>query len=183
MKIPQNWPGWRKPAQRKLRGKNGDRISANGSGAPCARITATTATPGTTSATTRRARAPTLGRRRPGRHSAMTSSCLLRAGAVERQGSDPEGAALRPDEQRRQSRRGRQGILLLPRQHADALVHEVSVQVSAGGLSLRQIWSRPIRSAVAHRHGIRADRYRRLRRGPLLRCVRRVRQGSRRKTC
>ena len=42
------------------------------------------------------------------------------------------------DQQREQPRRGRQGILLLPRQHADALVHEVPLQVSAGGLSLRQ---------------------------------------------
>src|SRR4026209_2549084 len=33
------------------------------------------------------------------------------------------------DEQRGESRRGRQGILLLHRQHADALVHEVSLQV------------------------------------------------------
>ena len=36
---------------------------------------------------------------------------------------------------RGQSRRGRQGILLLPRQHADARVHEGAVQVSAGALS------------------------------------------------
>ena len=38
---------------------------------------------------------------------------------------------------RGESRRGRQGVLLLPRQHADALVHEVSLQVSAGRVSLR----------------------------------------------
>ena len=30
-------------------------------------------------------------------------------------------------------------MLLLPRQHAHALVHEVSVQVSAGGVSLQQL--------------------------------------------
>ena len=35
-----------------------------------------------------------------------------------------------------QSRRGRQGVLLLPRQHADPLLHEVPLQVSAGGVSL-----------------------------------------------
>ena len=55
---------------------------------------------------------------------------------------DPEGAAVRADQQRGQPRRGRQGVLLLPRQHADALVHEVPVQVPAGGVSLRATWSR-----------------------------------------
>ena len=54
-------------------------------------------------------------------------------------GRDPilKERALRPGQQRRQPRRGRQGVLLLPRQHADALVHEVPLQVSAGGLPLR----------------------------------------------
>ena len=50
--------------------------------------------------------------------------------SVERPRSDPEGAHVRPDEQRGQPRRRRQGILLLSRQHSDALVHEVPVQVS-----------------------------------------------------
>ena len=44
---------------------------------------------------------------------------------VERPRPDPEGTALRPDRTRGQSRRGRQGVLLLPRLHADALLHEV----------------------------------------------------------
>ena len=60
----------------------------------------------------------------------------LRPRDVERPRSDSEGAAVRADRQRRQSRRGREGVLLLPRQHADALLHEVSLQVSAGGVSL-----------------------------------------------
>ena len=47
----------------------------------------------------------------------------------------PQGAAVRPDQQRRQPRRGRQGILLLPRQHTDTLIHEVPVQVSAKRIS------------------------------------------------
>ena len=34
-------------------------------------------------------------------------AALLRAGAVERQGPDPQGAAVRPDQRRGQSRRGR----------------------------------------------------------------------------
>ena len=64
------------------------------------------------------------------------ATALLRPGAVEWQGPDPQGTPLRADQQRRQSRRGCQGILLLPGQHADPLVHEVSVQVSPGGISL-----------------------------------------------
>jgi hypothetical protein len=38
-------------------------------------------------------------------------------------------------QQRGQPRRGREGVLLLPRQHADSLVHEASLQVSADSLS------------------------------------------------
>jgi len=38
---------------------------------------------------------------------------------------------------RGQSWRGCEGILFLPRLNADAFLHEVSVQVSAGGISLR----------------------------------------------
>ena len=50
---------------------------------------------------------------------------------------------------RGQSRRGRQGVLLLPGQHADALVHAVSLQVPAGGVPLRAGWSK--RTADAER--------------------------------
>ena len=56
--------------------------------------------------------------------------CFSR-GAVERQGPDPQGAAVWPDQWRGQSRRGCQGVLLLSRQHADPLLHEVSLQVPA----------------------------------------------------
>ena len=54
------------------------------------------------------------------------SAALLRARALERQGSDHQGAAVRAHQQRGQSRRRREGVLLLSRQHADAFVHEVS---------------------------------------------------------
>src|SRR6202008_1835927 len=43
-----------------------------------------------------------------------------------------ERTPLRPDGQRRQSRRGREGAVFLSRQYAHALVHEISLQVSAG---------------------------------------------------
>ena len=49
---------------------------------------------------------------------------LFQPGALERQGPPSQGATLRVDQQRRQPWRGREGVLLLPRQHADALVHE-----------------------------------------------------------
>ena len=48
---------------------------------------------------------------------------------------DPQGAALRPDRARGQPRRGRQGALLLPRRHADALLRQGALQVSAGASS------------------------------------------------
>ena len=50
-----------------------------------------------------------------------------------------------------ESRRGREGVLLLPRQHADALVHEVSLQVSAAGVSRIAISSRRTAAAAARR--------------------------------
>ena len=78
-----------------------------------------------------------LERRRHRRHLRPPPAHLLRAGAVERERSHPERAHLRADRQRRQSRRGREGILLLPRQHAHAFLHEVSVQVPAGRVPLR----------------------------------------------
>ena len=55
-------------------GGSGGRTSASASGAPSGRTTASTATRGTTSPTTRRARAPTAGARTGWRASATTSS-------------------------------------------------------------------------------------------------------------
>ena len=48
------------------------------------------------------------------------------AGAVERPRPDPQGADVRPHQLRGQPRRGRQGVLLLPGQHADPLLPEAS---------------------------------------------------------
>ena len=104
---------------------------------------------GTTSPTTRRAHAPIGGEKTVWPESPTTSSSSACARAVERQRSDHQGAPLRPHQQRGQSRRRRQGVLLLPRFHADALVHEVSVQVSAGGVSRTTISSRPTGTAAA----------------------------------
>ena len=78
-----------------------------------------------------------MGRGRARRHLRRQAAAVLRARAVERARPDPEGAPVRPHQQRGQPRRGRQGVLLLPRQHADALVHEVSLQVPAARVSVR----------------------------------------------
>ena len=105
------------------------------------------------------------------------AAALLRARALERQGPDPQGAPVRAHQQRGQPRRGREGVLLLPRLDADALVHEVPLQVPAGGLPLRRHRRDEPRPQPAGAR-VRAARHRRLRRGPLLRRLRRVRQGG-----
>ena len=118
-----------------------------------------------------------LGRRWVGRYLRRPSGAVLRAGSLERARSDPEGAGLRPGQQRRQSRRGRQGVLLLYRLDADALVHEVPVQVSAGCLPVQ----RPGRNQPQpgqERARIRVARHRRVRREPLLRRLRRICEGG-----
>ncbi len=65
--------------------------------------------------------------------------------AVERPGPDPEGAHVRAEQPRGQSRRGRQGTLLLSRRGADLQLRPHALQVSAGGLSLRPAWCRRTR--------------------------------------
>ena len=50
----------------------------------------------------------------------------------------PERAPLRPHRRRGKPRRGREGVLLLSRLHADALVHADALQVSAGGVPVRE---------------------------------------------
>jgi len=117
------------PATRAFHGKSGGRTSARGSGERFAKTTATTATRGIISLTISRARGRTGGAKTDWAGSATQTAVVLRARALERAGPDPEGTPVRADQQRSQSRRGREGILLLPRQHAYALVHEVPVQV------------------------------------------------------
>ena len=68
-------------------------------------------------------------------------------------GKDPilKERLVRADQQRGESRRGREGVLLLPRLDADPFLHEVPLQVSAGGVSVRRISSRPTGGARATR--------------------------------
>ena len=101
---------------------------------------------GATSPTTRRGRAPTTGERTGSRVLRPEAATVFRPGALEREGPDPEGAALRLEQCRREPRRGREGVLLLSRLHADPLVHEVALQISPGGLSRTTIsWRRTAR--------------------------------------
>ena len=79
------------------------------------------------------------------------ATAVFRAGALERQGPDSQGAAVWSDQQRGEPRRGRQGVLLLSRLDADPLVHEVSLQVSAVGVSVCRSRSGRIASEVATR--------------------------------
>src|SRR4029453_17914285 len=79
-----------------------------------------------------------LERRWPRGHLRSAPADLLRAGALEWPRSDLEGAVVRTHGQRGKPWRGREGVLLLPRLHADALVHAVSLQVPACRVSLRR---------------------------------------------
>ena len=114
-----------------------------------------------------RSRAYRWGEDGLGGHLRRQAAAVLRAGAVERAGPDPERAPVRAHQQRGEPRRGRQGVLLLHRQHAHALVHEVSLQVPAAGVSLPGP-DRHEPGPIAARVRIRAARYRRLRRRPVL---------------
>src|ERR1044072_1745460 len=51
--------------------------------------------------------------------------------------SDPQRAAVWPDRQRGEPRRRREGVLLLRGLHAHALLHEIPLQIPAGGVSVR----------------------------------------------
>ncbi len=121
-----------------------------------------------------------VGRGRPARHLRPARLCVLRARALEWEGPVPQRAALRPLGPAGQPRRGRQGAVLLPRLDPDALLHEGSLQVSATRVPLppARRGKRPPQPAGP---GARADRHGHLRRRPLLRRVRRVRQGESRR--
>ena len=117
----------------------GARTSASASGGRCARTTARAATPGTTSPTTRPAPAPTAGARTGWPGSPTTSSgCASRWPCGTAHDPILKERLVRPHQQRGQPRRGRQGVLLLPRQHPDPLLHEVPVQVPPARLPLRR---------------------------------------------
>ncbi len=118
-----------------------------------------------------------VGRGRPPRHLRQSPAPLLRPRALERARPHPEGAALRPHRARGQPRRGRQGVLLLPRRHAHPLLHAGALQVPAAGVPVRAP-GRGERAARAREARVRAPRHRHLRRRPLLRRGGGVREGE-----
>ena len=79
-----------------------------------------------------------LERGRPGRHLRRPPAALLRARVLERPRPDPEGAPLRPHRPAGKPRRGRQGVLVVPRLDADALVDALALHVPAGRVPLRR---------------------------------------------
>ncbi len=124
-------------------GGSGGRISASASGEPSARTTAPAATPGPTlshdlsrSFAYRWGEDGIAGISDDARRSASRSRC----GTA---GSDRQGTPVRTHQPRGQPRRGREGVLLLSRQHADTLVHAVPLQVPAGARFRTRSWSRP----------------------------------------
>src|SRR5215475_14539200 len=90
------------------------------------------------------------------------AAIVLRARAVERRRPDSQGTPVRTHRQRGQPRRGRQGVLLLPRQRAEPRVHDVPVQVSAARVSVCGSRGR-VRAAHAQRSRVRAPGHRYLR--------------------
>ena len=101
---------------------------------------------------------------------------LLRARLLERRGPDPQGADLRAGRAGGQPRRGRQGVLVVPRRHPQPLLPEVALPLPAARLPLRRPGrgERPTRPDPAR---VRAARHRHLRRGPLLEDRGDLRQG------
>ena len=73
----------------------------------------------------------------------------LGARAVERRGPDPQGAHLRAHRTRGQPRRGRQGVLVVPRRHAQPLLDAVALPLPAGARSRTTTWSRRTAGAAA----------------------------------
>ena len=164
-------------------GGAGGRTSPSGPGAPCARTTAPTATPGTTSPTTSPARAAyrwgedgLAGDLRP------LPDPGLRPRPLERARPDPEGAPLRPRARRRattaRTSRSTTSTSTPRRRHS----------------YMKWLYKYPQREYPYQRlveenrrrggprPGVRAARHRHLRRRPLLRRLRRVREGRRPRT-
>ena len=118
-----------------------------------------------------------VGRGRPRRDLRRQAAPVLRPRPLERAGPHPQGARVRPHQQRGEPRRGRQGVLLLPRLDADPLVHEVPLQVPAARVPLPGP-PRDEPGADAGGARVRAPRHGDLRRRPVLRRLPRVRQGG-----
>ena len=105
------------------------------------------------------------------------TAAVPRAGAVERPGPDPQGTHVRPDGATGQPRRGRQGVLVVPRRGSQPRLEPLALPLSTGGFPVRRP-DRRKRPARAARAGVRAPRHRCVRRGPLLDRRGRLREGQ-----
>ena len=103
---------------------------------------------------------------------------VARIVAVERPGPDPQGADVRAGRPRRQPRRGRQGVLVVPRRRPQQRLVALAIPLPTGSLPVRGP-GRDQPRAVQARTRIRADRHRHLRRRPLLDRRGPLRQGER----
>ena len=88
------------------------------------------------------------------------AAALPRARALERARPDPEGAHLRADREPGQPRRGRQGVLVVPRRNAEPLLESLALPLSAGCVPVRAA-RRGERSARQAGPRVRAARHRR----------------------
>ena len=115
-------------------------------------------------------------------HQRRPADPLFRARAVERTRPDPEGTVVRPDQQRGQPRRRRQGVLLLPRRDADALVSaRRSTSIRSGSFRTRELVDEN------RRRGKDDPEFELVDTGvfdeqPLLRCRHGIREAARRRT-
>ena len=108
-----------------------------------------------------------LGRGRPGRVLRRGAAAVPGPGPVERPGPDPEGAGLRPDRGPGQSRRGCQGVLVVPRCRPEPRLESLALPLPTGRLSVPEP-SRREQPAGQDRPGIRTARHRGVRRRPVL---------------
>ena len=119
------------------RGGAGGRTSANAAGERCARTTARRRRLGLLPARPRPFAGLPLERGRPGGHLRRPADPVPRTRLLERPRPDPEGADLRPRRPGRQPRRGRQGVLVVPRLDPDPLLDALALHVPAGRVPVR----------------------------------------------
>ena len=160
-------------------GSIGGPISASASGARCARTTARAATPGTTSPTTRPARAPTAGARTASPASATTASgcaCRWRCGTAATR-SSRSACSASTNSEGNHGEDVKEYYFYLDSTPTHSYM-KCLYKYPAGARFPTPTWCETNRRRGRQEHGVRAARHRRLRRGPLLRRVRRVRQGA-----
>ena len=92
---------------------------------------------------------------------------MPRPGPLERARPDPQGADVRPDGLAGQPRRGRQGVLVVPRCHPNRVLPAMALPLPADTISLRGPTGREP-GPQPPRPRVRAGRHRHLRRGPVL---------------